>query len=55
MGWLRSGTWLKVAPFSDDLPGAVSDLNSHVYGNFDPNVFLEQSIFEALSQHLTVM
>ena len=39
---------------SDDSFAEVSDLNSHVYGNFDPNVFSKLSIFEALSQQLTV-
>ena len=43
-----------VAPSSDDLSAVFSDLNSHAYGNFDPNIFSKPSIFEALPQQLTV-
>ena len=39
---------LKVASRCKDFHAAVSDLNSHVCGNLDPNVFSEPSVVEAI-------
>ena len=45
---------LKVASPHKDFHAAVSDLNSHVCGNLDPNVFSEPSVVEAIVWDMSV-
>ena len=45
---------LKVASPRKDFHAAVSDLNSHVCGNLDPNVFSDPSVVEAIVWDVSV-